>query len=72
MRYPNRERAIPRDATPLTDIRIRKAQPGHKPYRLYDGGGLALLVQPSGVKSWQMRYRLHGKEQTATIGKEVG
>lgn len=31
--------------------------------------GLALLVQPTGVKSWQLRYKLHGKDQTWTIGK---
>ena len=58
-----------RDATPLTDLKVRKAKAKDKPYRLFDGDGLALLVQPTGVKSWQLRYRLGGKEQTWTIGK---
>jgi integrase len=59
-----------RDATPLTDLRIRKAKPDkHRAYRLHDGGGLALWISPSGVKSWQLRYRLHGREQTAVLGK---
>lgn len=54
---------------PLTDTRVQKAKPEAKPYRLHDGGGLALLVAPSGVKSWQLRYKLDGKAQTATLGK---
>jgi len=36
---------------------------------LFDGEGLALWISPTGVKSWQLRYRLNGKEQTATLGK---
>jgi integrase len=39
------------------------------PYRLFDGDGLALLVSTSGTKSWQLRYKLDDKDQTATLGK---
>jgi integrase len=53
----------------LTDKSVRLAKAKAKPYRLYDGDGLALLVSPTGVKSWQLRYRLAGKEQTSTLGK---
>ena len=53
----------------LTDRAIRNATPRAKPYRLFDGKGLALLISPTGVKSWQLRYRLDGKDQTATLGK---
>jgi len=53
----------------LTDKAITNAKPRAKPYRLFDGDGLALWVSPTGVKSWQLRYRLDGKDQTATIGK---
>lgn len=56
-------------AVPLTDLKMRKAKPKDRPYRLFDGDGLALLVQPTGVKSWQLRYRLNGKPQTWTMGK---
>jgi integrase len=45
-----------------------EATPG-KPYRLFDGEGLALLVSPTGAKSWQFRYRHDGRPLTATIGK---
>ena len=40
-----------------------------RPYRLADGDGLYLFVAPSGVKSWQYRYRLDRKQQTLTLGK---
>jgi integrase len=53
----------------LTDAAVRKATPRAKAYRLFDGEGLALRVAPTGAKSWQLRYRLHGKPQTLTIGK---
>jgi integrase len=53
----------------LTDLHIRKAKPKDKPYRLFDGDGLALLVSPTGARSWQLRYRHDDKEQTFTLGK---
>lgn len=53
----------------LTDRHVRNAKPKAGPYRLFDGDGLALWISPTGAKSWQLRYRLHGKEQTATLGK---
>jgi hypothetical protein len=53
----------------LTDRHVRSARPKSKPYRLLDGDELAFRVSPTGARSWQLRYRLHGKEQTATLGK---
>lgn len=53
----------------LTDRHVRSAKERDKPYRLFDGDGLALWVSTTGAKSWQLRYKLHGKEQTATFGK---
>ena len=52
----------------LNALQVRNAKPKKKPYRLHDGGGLALLVSPT-AKSWQYRFKLNGKEQTATLGK---
>ncbi len=52
----------------LSEFAIRKAKPKEKPYRLSDGGGLHLLVQPSGGKLWQMRYRYGGKENVLSFG----
>ncbi len=53
----------------LTDRHIRNAKPQAKPYRLFDGDGLALWVSPTGARSWQLRYRLNGTAQTFTLGK---
>ena len=53
----------------LTDRHVRNAKAKAKPYRLFDGDGLALWVSPTGARSWQLRYRLDGAEQTATLGK---
>jgi integrase len=53
----------------LSDRAIRGAKPRERPYRLFDGDGLALWVSPTGVRSWQLRYRLGGKAQTASLGK---
>src|SRR5262245_16106106 len=53
---------------PLTDVTIRKAKPRIKPYKLSDGGGLFLLVQPSGSKWWRFKYRFAGKEKLLALG----
>lgn len=53
----------------LTDVAIRKAKPGATVRRLNDGEGLTLAILPSGIKTWQFRYRHGGKQQTATLGK---
>lgn len=53
---------------PLTDTAIRKAVPRSKPYKLSDGGGLFLLVQPTGGKWWRYKYRFAGKERLLSLG----
>lgn len=52
----------------LTDTAIRKAKPGPKPQRLFDGGGLYLEVTPSGGKWWRLKYRIGGKEKLLSMG----
>jgi integrase len=52
----------------LTDPKIRQAKPTDKPYKLFDGGGLFLLVQPNGAKLWRLKYRFVGKEKLLAIG----
>ena len=52
----------------LTNIEVKNAKPKDKPYKLSDGGGLYLLVGPSGSKSWKMKYRYRGKEKALSIG----
>lgn len=52
----------------LTAIEIKGAKPKDKPYKLSDGGGLFLLVQPNGAKYWRMDYSFAGKRKTLAIG----
>jgi integrase len=53
---------------PLTDIKVRNAKPGAKPTKIFDGGGLFLLIQPQGGKCWRYKYRVGGKEKLLALG----
>jgi hypothetical protein len=44
------------------------AKPAAKPFKLADGGGLFLIVQPNGSKQWRLRYFYLGKERSLSIG----
>ena len=52
----------------LTIHVIRYAAPREKSYKLADGGGLHLLVQPNGNKFWRFRYRFAGSERMLALG----
>ena len=52
----------------LTDTAVRNAKPKVKPYKLADGDGMYLLVQPSGVKYWRWKYRYAGREKLLARG----
>ncbi len=39
---------MPKKIIPLTDQKISKAKPKDKQYSIFDGGGLFVLVTPSG------------------------
>ena len=54
---------------PLSDIAIRNAKPKPKPYKVSDGGGLHLLVTPSGGKLWRLAYRHGGKQKQLALGQ---
>src|SRR5690349_15274684 len=53
---------------PLTDVAIRNAKPPQKAIKLSDGGGLFLLIQPSGTKLWRLAYRFAGKQKLLAFG----
>lgn len=53
---------------PLTDKAVNTAKPQDKPYKLADGQGLYLLVNPRGSKLWRIKYRVEGKEKTLSLG----
>jgi len=52
---------------PLTDTAVRLAKARTIPYRLNDGRGLSLLVQPNGSKWWRFRYKFSRKEKTLSL-----
>jgi integrase len=52
----------------LSDTSVRSAKPRSKPYKIYDSGGLFLLVTPTGNKWWRMKYRFGGKEKLLSLG----
>jgi integrase len=54
---------------PLTDAKIRNAQPvAGKTPKLSDGGGLQVWVTSSGSKLWYLAYRFGGKQRKLAIG----
>ncbi|MBP2835701.1 tyrosine-type recombinase/integrase [Dickeya parazeae] len=52
----------------LTARQVETSKPKDKPYKLADGGGLYLLVNPNGAKYWRMKYRVAGKEKLLALG----
>ena len=52
----------------LTDIAVRNARARDRAYKLSDGRGLCLLVQPNGAKWWRFRYEWDGKEKMLSMG----
>ena len=59
---------MPRLAQGLNETQVRNAKPKEKPYKLSDGRGLTLLVNPDGSKWWRLRYILDGKEKMLSVG----
>lgn len=53
---------------PLTDLSCRSAKPSPSQRKMFDGGGLYLLVRSSRSKLWQMAYRFEGKTKTLSFG----
>jgi integrase len=53
---------------PLKDAAVRNAKPGARPKKLSDGGGLHVLIQPTGSKLWRLAYRFAGKQKTLALG----
>lgn len=52
----------------LTDSRVKNARPKPRPYKLFDGKGLFMLVTPTGSKYWRLKYRIHDKEKLLALG----
>jgi hypothetical protein len=58
----------------LTKTRIKAAEPRQKPYKLYRGKGLFILVMPDDRRWRRFRYRYLDREKTLSLGEfpEVG
>ena len=53
----------------LTDTSVKQAKPANQRREISDGGScLALIVQPTGLKSWIVRYRANGERVKKSIG----
>ncbi|HOY65496.1 MAG TPA: integrase arm-type DNA-binding domain-containing protein [Candidatus Ozemobacteraceae bacterium] len=52
----------------LTDALIRVTKVADKEKKFFDGGGLFLLVTPTGGKWWRLKYRFAGKEKLLSLG----
>ncbi|HBZ9025880.1 integrase [Klebsiella michiganensis] len=52
----------------LTARQVDTSKPKDKPYKLSDGGGLYLLVNPNGSRYWRLKYRIAGKEKLLALG----
>lgn len=52
----------------LTARQVDTSRPKDKPYKLSDGGGLYLLVNPNGSRYWRLKYRIVGKEKLLALG----
>src|SRR5437879_12807724 len=53
---------------PLTDTAVRQARARDRAYKVADGRGLTLLIQPNGSKWWRFRYRSPGAERMLSMG----
>ena len=58
----------------ITDTAARQAKSRPTACKLFDSGGLYLLVTPAGGKWWRFKYRFGGKEKLLSVGTypEVG
>lgn len=59
---------MPKRIKPLSETKVRSTKPQEREYKLFDGGGLFLMVTPSGGKLWHFKYRFDGKEKKLTFG----
>lgn len=52
----------------LTDTKLRSAKTKESSYRLTDGHGLYVLINPGGSKLWRWKYKFAGKEKLMSFG----
>ncbi len=56
---------------PLTNLKIQKAKPKKKQYKLFDGERLYIIVKPNGNKLWKMDHEVQERVKTRDKTKIV-
>jgi hypothetical protein len=56
---------------PLSDVAIRKAKPAAKPYKLADGGGLYLLLNPIGSNAVALEVSRCRRREAGGAGARI-
>lgn len=59
---------MPKRIVQLSEMQVRNVKPQEKQTTLFDGGGLYLLITPTGGKLWRFKYSLFGKEKLLALG----
>ena len=52
----------------LTELSIKQHKSKKKQYKVFDGGGMFLLVHPNGSKYWRMNFKFEGKSKLLSFG----
>jgi len=52
----------------LTEVQVKNTKPTDAPYKISDGGGMYLLVNPTGGKYWHLAYRYNNKQKLLALG----
>ena len=52
---------------PLTDTTIRNGKPREKPIRLFDSGGLYVILRRPAASWWRIKYRVSGKGEPSPL-----
>ncbi len=53
---------------PLNDKQVLNAKPKEGAYKLFDGGGLYVLIEPTGRKYWRFKYTYLRSEKLLSVG----
>ena len=52
----------------LTELSIKQSKSKKQQYKIFDGGGMFLLVHPNGSKYWRMNFKFEGKFKLISFG----
>jgi hypothetical protein len=52
----------------LPEVAVRDAEPREKTYKLFDTGGLFVMVNPDGSRWWRLKYKYGEKERGISLG----